>query len=67
MAASEHGWCAATHRVVASALEPAGIHWLAPGPHVAPGVDDAFPLWMRLCSDLPLHLRLPGVAVGAAL
>ena len=58
MAASKHGRGVVALCAARSALEPAGIHRLAPGLHMAPGVDDAFPSWMRLCSDPSVRLVL---------
>ena len=58
MAASKYGRSVAVLCAARFALEPAGIYRLAPGMHMAPGVDDAFPLWMRLCSELSVRLVL---------
>ena len=55
MAASKYGRGVVALCAARFALEPAGIHRLAPGLHMAPGVDDAFPSWMRLCSELSVR------------
>ena len=58
MVASMYGSFAHVLARARSILEPTGIQGLAPGLHMAPGVDDAFPSWMRLCSEMPVQLVL---------